>query len=72
MTYVFIAQRKDAGPDIMWGADGARILTAEEGWCWFFGAVDHLNGEVVGHHVCKRGDRRFRLDDVMAFLTRNR
>src|ERR687885_466361 len=25
-------------------------------------------GELPFYHVCKRGDRRFRLDDVMAFL----
>ena len=71
MTYVFIAQRKDAGPDIMWGADGARILTPEEGWCWFFGAVDHFNGEVVGHHVCKRGDRFAALEHVAQGLLRH-
>lgn len=55
----------------MWGADGARILTAEEGWCWFFGAVDHLNGEVVGHHVCKRGDRFAALEPVAQGLLRH-
>ena len=29
-------------------------------------------GELPFFRVCKRGDRRFRLDDVMAFLARNR
>ena len=29
-------------------------------------------GELPFYRVCKRGDRRFRLDDVMAFLDRNR
>ena len=29
-------------------------------------------GELPFYRVCKRGDRRFRLDDVMAFLARNR
>jgi excisionase family DNA binding protein len=29
-------------------------------------------GELRFYRVCKRGDRRFRLDDVMEFLTRNR
>ena len=28
-------------------------------------------GELPFYRVCKRGDRRFRLDDVMAFLARN-
>ena len=29
-------------------------------------------GELPFYRVCKRGDRRFRLDDVMQFLARNR
>jgi excisionase family DNA binding protein len=29
-------------------------------------------GELPFYRVCKRGDRRFRLDDVMTFLSRNR
>jgi excisionase family DNA binding protein len=29
-------------------------------------------GELPFYRVCKRGDRRFRLNDVMAFLDRNR
>ena len=29
-------------------------------------------GELPFYRVCKRGDRRFRLDDVMKFLTQNR
>ncbi len=29
-------------------------------------------GELPFYRVCKRGDRRFRLDDVMAFLARNK
>jgi excisionase family DNA binding protein len=29
-------------------------------------------GELPFYRVCKRGDRRFRLDDVMSFLTKNR
>jgi len=29
-------------------------------------------GELTFYRVCKRGDRRFRLDDVMDFLERNR
>ena len=28
-------------PDLMWGADGTRVLTADEGMCWIFTAVDH-------------------------------
>ena len=29
-------------------------------------------GELPFYRVCKRGDRRFRLEEVMAFLARNR
>jgi excisionase family DNA binding protein len=29
-------------------------------------------GELPFYRVCKRGDRRFRLEDVMKFLSRNR
>ena len=29
-------------------------------------------GELPFYRVCKRGDRRFRLDDVMKFLAKNR
>jgi excisionase family DNA binding protein len=28
-------------------------------------------GELPFFRVCSRGDRRFRLDDIMAFLSRN-
>ncbi|MBA3778338.1 MAG: helix-turn-helix domain-containing protein [Chloroflexi bacterium] len=29
-------------------------------------------GELPFYRVCKRGDRRFRLDDVMSFLARDK
>ena len=29
-------------------------------------------GELPFYRVCKRGDRRFRLDDVLAFLAKNK
>ena len=29
-------------------------------------------GELPFYRVCKRGDRRFRVEDVMSFLQRNR
>ena len=27
-------------PDVMWGTDGGRVFTAEDGWVWTFAAVD--------------------------------
>lgn len=44
-------------PNVMWGTDGARVFTAEEGWGWIFVNVEHWNAEVMGFHVTKRGDR---------------
>jgi len=35
-------------PDEMWGTDATRFYTEREGWCWFFGAVDHYTTEVMG------------------------
>ena len=51
-------------PDLMWGTDGTRVMTVEEGMCWIFTAVDYFDCEVVGHHVCKRGDRLAALQPV--------
>jgi putative transposase len=44
-------------PNEMWATDGARILTVEDGWVWFFGALEHWNSECVGWHVIKEGTR---------------
>ncbi len=41
----------------MWGTDATRFYTAQDGWCWFFGAIDHYAADVVGWHVAKIGDR---------------
>jgi transposase InsO family protein len=44
-------------PNVMWGTDGVRVFTVDDGWGWIFTAVEHWNAECVGWHVCKRGDR---------------
>jgi putative transposase len=44
-------------PDEMWGTDATRFHTEEDGWCWFFGAIDHCVDELVGWHTAKIGDR---------------
>jgi putative transposase len=41
----------------MWGTDATRFYTEEDGWCWFFGAIDHCVDELVGWHTAKIGDR---------------
>ena len=51
-------------PNVMWGADGTRFFTEQEGWCWLFTAVDHHTSEIVGHYVTKRGDRFAALEPV--------
>ncbi len=44
-------------PNLMWGTDGVRVFTVDDGWGWIFTAVEHWNAECVGWHVCKKGDR---------------
>lgn len=58
------------GPNVMWGTDGARIFTLEEGWVWLFTAVEHWNAECVGWHVVKVGDRYAALEPIAQGLTR--
>jgi transposase InsO family protein len=51
-------------PNVLWGTDGARVLTAEDGYGWIFVAVEHWNAECMGVHVCKKGDRMAALEPV--------
>jgi len=51
-------------PNVMWGTDGARIETVDDGWVWVFTAVEHWNTEVVGWHVCKEGSRYAALEPL--------
>ena len=44
-------------PNVMWGTDGTKILTVEDGYVWLFSAVEHWSAECVGWHVAKRGTR---------------
>jgi transposase InsO family protein len=44
-------------PNEMWGTDATRFYTEEDGWCWFFGAIDHGVDDLVGWHTAKIGDR---------------
>ena len=46
-----------SAPYVLWGTDGVRVFTADDGWVWTFAAVDHWNAECVGWHVCKVGSR---------------
>jgi hypothetical protein len=42
---------------VMWGTDGTKLFTIDDGWSWLFSAVKHWNAECVGWHVAKTGDR---------------
>ena len=48
----------------MWGTDGVRVLTMDDGCVWTFAAVDHWNAEHVGWHVCKFGHRFAALEPI--------
>lgn len=52
-------------PDIMWGSDGTKIQTVDDGWIWVFSVTEHWNSECMGWHVCKTGDRFAALEPVM-------
>lgn len=51
-------------PNLMWGTDGAKVFTLEDGWVWIFSTVEHWNAECVGWHVCKHGTRFNALEAV--------
>jgi putative transposase len=51
-------------PNVMWGTDATRFYTEREGWCWFFGAIDHASADIVGWHVAKLGDRWAALEPI--------
>lgn len=51
-------------PNRMWGTDGKRFWTRQNGLCWFFGLADHWNDEILGHHVSIIGDRFAALEPV--------
>ena len=48
-----------SAPNVMWGTDGVRVFTADDGWVWTFAAVDHWNAECVGL-ACVQGGEPFR------------
>lgn len=51
-------------PNEMWGTDGVRVETVEQGWVWIFAAVEHWNAECVGWHVAKVGSRYAALEPI--------
>lgn len=57
-------------PCEMWGTDGLRIETVQEGWIWVFVAVEHWNAECVGFHACKEGNRFAALEPIAQGIQR--
>jgi putative transposase len=55
-------------PNLMWGTDATKILTARDGWVWFFGIIEHWNAECLGWIVVKKGDRFSALDPIKTAL----
>jgi len=51
-------------PNVMWGTDGTKVFTLDDGWVWVFSTVEHWNAECVGWHVCKYGTRFNALEAV--------
>jgi len=51
-------------PNKMWGTDGKQFWTRQEGWCWFFGLIDHCHDEILGWHAAVIGDRFAALEPV--------
>lgn len=52
-------------PNEIWGADGTKVFTLEDGYTWIFTAVEHWNGECVGVHVSRKGDRFAAMEPVL-------
>ena len=42
---------RTALPNQIWGTDGTRFQTEEDGCVWFFAAIDHCVQDIVGWHV---------------------
>ena len=57
-------------PNVMWGTDGVRVFTLDDGWGWIFAAVEPWNAECVGWHVCQVGSRFAALDPMAQGLER--
>ena len=49
-------------PNLMWGTDGVRVFTVDDGWGWIFTAIEHWNAECVGW----QGDRFAALQPIIA------
>lgn len=51
-------------PNLMWATDGKKFFAGKDGWCWFFGVIDHFNDEILSWHAAKKGNRFAALEPV--------
>lgn len=58
-------------PNEIWGTDATMFWTEQGGWCWFFGAIDHFVGDVVGHNVAKIGNRFEATEPILSGVRRH-
>ncbi len=49
---------------VMWGSDGTRILTVNDGYLWLFSAIEHWNAQCGGWHVVIYGTRYAALEPI--------
>lgn len=59
-------------PDVLWGTDGFKVRTVEDGWVWGFLAVDHHHAEIMGLYAAKKGDSFAALQPISSGLLRIR
>ena len=57
-------------PNVMWGTDGVRVCTLDDGGVWTVAAVEHGNAAGVGWHVCTVGSRLAALEPIAQGLRR--
>lgn len=55
-------------PNQLWGTDGKKFYVEAEGWCWFFGVIDHFNDELLAWNTCKKGTRYEALEPVRSAI----
>ena len=53
-----------SAPNQMWATDGKKFFAGRDGWCWFFGVIEHFNDEILSWHTAKRGNRFAAMEPV--------
>ena len=51
-------------PNLMWATDGKKFFAGKDGWCWFFGVIDHFNDEILSWYTAKKGTRFAAMEPV--------